>query len=393
MNTGALNMAGESSPAAIDRSLAGIVLSCMVGSVWLLHGLCNKLLHGSPRHLLIVQSVPGLSGQVGEIVLNAVGAAEVLLALWIISGIRPWLALIVQTIALLSMNVVELTFAREHLLWPMGLIPLNLAFLTVGAGAAARREPLVALRRHPIPMAAHFQHCLVLTYAFPAEALQKLLPAGLEVDRYGRWGFVAIALVQTDSMRPAGLPRWTGQRFFLSGYRIFVKHHDGKRTRRGLRILRSDTDKRRMVIAGNALTHYNYGPCTAAIRASSDTLAIELTTPNAEADLAVVAELANSDGRLPAGSVFASERDARRFAGPLPWTFDWEPETGSIIAIKGVRTRWHPKLAAVHVAKATWFDNGPLRRERPILCSAFHVSDIDYRWERGVVLPVETEVT
>jgi len=34
----------------------------LVAGTWLTHGLYNKLLHGSSRHLAIVQSVPGLSG-------------------------------------------------------------------------------------------------------------------------------------------------------------------------------------------------------------------------------------------------------------------------------------------------------------------------------------------
>ena len=34
------------------------------------------------------------------------------------------------------------------------------------------------LRRHPIPIAAHFRHSLVLTYAMPPKILEPLLPCG-----------------------------------------------------------------------------------------------------------------------------------------------------------------------------------------------------------------------
>src|SRR5580765_1048302 len=89
----------------------------MVASVWLVHGLYNKLLGGSPRHLAIVQSVPGLGGTTGAVILTAVGLVEVALALWILSGRAPRRCAAVQTVVLLSMNGMELVFARPLLLW------------------------------------------------------------------------------------------------------------------------------------------------------------------------------------------------------------------------------------------------------------------------------------
>ena len=63
------------------------------------------------------------------------------------------------------------------------------------------------LQRHPIPMTCQFDHGLVVTWAVPAQALEPLVPPGLELDTYdGRWGFVVIALVQSRNLRPAFLP-------------------------------------------------------------------------------------------------------------------------------------------------------------------------------------------
>jgi hypothetical protein len=110
-----------------------------VASVWLVHGLYNKLLHGSPRHLAIVQSVPGFRGMAGVRMLAVVGVAEVGIALWMLSGLLAIPCAAAQTVALMSMNVVELRYARPLLLWPAGLIPLNLAFLAVAWFAALVR--------------------------------------------------------------------------------------------------------------------------------------------------------------------------------------------------------------------------------------------------------------
>jgi hypothetical protein len=51
------------------------------------------------------------------------------------------------------------------------------------------------LRRHPVPVSAHFRHSLVLAYAVPAPALEEQLPPTLEPDRHRDLGFVAAAFV------------------------------------------------------------------------------------------------------------------------------------------------------------------------------------------------------
>lgn len=250
--------------------------------------------------------------------------------------------------------------------------------------------PVWRLQRHPVPMTCHFEHCLVVTFALPAETLEPLVPPGLTVDTYDqRWGFLVIALVQTRSLRPAFLPAWTGRDYALTGYRIFVRHRDwAGRTRRGLYILRSDTDKRSMQIGGNLLTHYRYQLADISIAAAADRLHVRVATPGAQADLHVVACLSGERAQLPPSSPFRSRPDARRFAGPLPWTFDHEPETDSIIMIHARRTAWDPRPAAVEVKTCTFLDRPPLAAAGPTLASAFHVADIDYGWERGIRMPL-----
>lgn len=241
------------------------------------------------------------------------------------------------------------------------------------------------LRRHPVPMVTHFRHSLVLAYALPVEVLAPLVPPGLEVDAYGQVGFVAIALVQADGLRPAFAPASFGRDFVLTGYRVFVRHHDASgRMRRGLHILRSDTDRRAMVLGGNALTHYRYRLAAIRCTVTPKSLEVEVRTPGAEADLHVVADLRGPPAQLPFGSPFAGTTDARRFAGPLPWTFDHEPETDSIVMIRGRRSEWHPQPVEVDVKERTFLDDERFGGATPVLANAFHVADLDYRWDRGI---------
>jgi hypothetical protein len=243
---------------------------------------------------------------------------------------------------------------------------------------------LYLLKRHPLPVRAHFRHSLVLTYALPRAVLEPLLPPGLQLDLFEDFGFVAIALVQTEGLRPAFFPAALGQDFFLSGYRIFTRYTTSEgRHLRGLRILRSDTNRRLMAFSGNLLTHYHYRLAQVKMRESAQQIELEVHTPNAEADLVLRADLSSLPAPLPSGSPFPDLQTAQRFAGPLPYTFDYEKQTHSLILIKGVRKRWDPQPVRVEVEKATFFDNPAFRGTTPILANAFYISDIPYRWLRG----------
>jgi len=255
-----------------------------------------------------------------------------------------------------------------------------------GPGAVVRRLR-ARLQRHPLPIDAHLHDCLTLTYALPAAVLRPLLPPGLELDTLAGNGFLAIALVSARGLRPAGLPRALGRDFFLAGYRIFTRFRaPGGRTIRGLRILRSDADSALMVIGGNLLTHYHYRRCRADVEATGDRLHVGVSSPDGGGDLDVTADLA--DHSLPAGSPFASVREARRFAGPLPYTFDYEAESDAIVAIEARRTNWRPAPAAARVDRVAFFDGPAFAGCAPVLAAAFHVSRIDYRWLRGVRYPL-----
>ena len=241
------------------------------------------------------------------------------------------------------------------------------------------------LQAHPVPVQAHFENVLVLTYAFPETTLRGFLPPGLCLDTYEKLGFLAIAMVQTRKMRPRFAPELIGGDFFLTGYRIFTRFRttSGK-TLRGLRILRSDTDSDFMARWGNLLTHYNYQKASVECSKQAGLLEVKVHTSNAEADLHVRAHLSPKPAALPEASPFPTLQVARRFGGPLPFTFDYETETHSIIRIQGVRQAWNPMPTRVEVLQNTFIDKPPFADAPPILASAFHLANVPYRWKRGV---------
>lgn len=243
------------------------------------------------------------------------------------------------------------------------------------------------LKRHPVSIEAHFDFVLVLTYAFEKKLLEPLLAPGLELDTYaGDLGFVAVALVQTKHMRPRGLPDFISQEFFLAGYRVFVRYKTnvGRRLR-GLYILRSDADKDHMVAFGNLLTHYKYHKSKVEASVRDGQANICVTSQDGLGNLSLTADTRVAADYLPPGSPFPTVREALKFAGPMPFTFDYERETDSIIRVEGVRQNWHPRPAAVSLAASpAFFNQEPFAGAAPILCSAFFIEDIPYYWKAGI---------
>ncbi len=140
-----------------------------------------------------------------------------------------------------------------------------------------------------------------------------------------------------------------------------------------------------MVSFGNCLTHYNYHLAAVNVQESPDALEIQVRTPDAEADLHVIADLAKRPDAPPKGSPFQDFHQARLFAGPLPFTFDYESETHSIVMIEGVRREWKPVPVRVEALQQTFFEHSVFRGTEPILANAFYVRNILYKWKRGVL--------
>ncbi len=241
------------------------------------------------------------------------------------------------------------------------------------------------LRRHPFPVAAHFDRVAAVSFAFREEILRPLLPEGLELDAYEGHGFVTVAMVWTRGLRPDVLHRALGQDFFLAGYRIFARLRDesGRRLR-GLKILRSETDRRRMVCLGNLMTGYNYRLVETALSQAGDEFHVKTSLPDGKVTLDLKFRT-GGDPALPPESPFPDWRTARRFAGPMPFTFSPEAD-GSFVVIEGSRDTWTPGPVEVLDWKVAMFGEAPFRDARPVLANAFMVEDISYRWEKGRVM-------
>ncbi len=249
------------------------------------------------------------------------------------------------------------------------------------------------LKRHPFPVEAHFDRAVALSFAFPEAVVRSLVPSSLSIDTHEGLAFVTVAMVWTRELRPAGFPSILGQQFFLAGYRVFTRLQEpsGRRLR-GLRILQSDTDRRRMVWAGNLMTGYRYQHVAVHTRQHGTTTHVQTVDRSGAITLDVTFSVPDHDVALPAGSPFHDWSAARRFAGPMPFTFSPEGATAMVV-VEGSRQHWEPRPINVDAWRVSLFDTAPLCDATPHLANAFIVEDVAYRWKRGRVVSVHDSAT
>jgi hypothetical protein len=238
---------------------------------------------------------------------------------------------------------------------------------------------LNSLKDHPFAVESYFDTSLVLTYGVPKEQLQKFIPESLSLDTFeDKWAFVAVAMVKTRNLRPKGFPKFLGNDFVLAGYRIFVRYNTsyGKRLR-GLYIIRSETDKAKMAILGNVFTHYNYQKTVIDFKRTGTQIEVVST----KSDLSVKVEESDAPVALPGDSPFKDWKEARRFAGPLPFTFTYDIVKKEVLIIEGVREDWTPKPVKVIESKVGFVDS--LQLKGVVLANAFVIHNIPYYWKKG----------
>jgi hypothetical protein len=236
------------------------------------------------------------------------------------------------------------------------------------------------LKNHPFAVEAFFESSVVLTFAVPKDQLQHLIPECLELDTLNdKWAFLAVAMVQTKDLRPKGFPKLIGNDFFLIGYRIFVRFEttQGKKLR-GLYILKSETDKSRMTFIGNIFTHYNY--TTTDIHQKLDNTVIEINS--FKSGLKIKFDFSGVENiSVPAGSPFADWKEARRFAGPLPFTLTKINNRNEILVIEGVRQNWKPM--PIHILDSDFSFINHLNLTGVTLANAFMIRSVPYYWKKG----------
>ena len=91
------------------------LLNYCIATVWIANGLFCKVLNLVPRHEQIVAEI--LSTEYSRSFTMAIGISEILMAIWIVSGIKSRLNAVTQILLVATMNLIEFIFVPHLLFW------------------------------------------------------------------------------------------------------------------------------------------------------------------------------------------------------------------------------------------------------------------------------------
>lgn len=93
------------------------LVTVLIAIVWMANGLLCKVLGLVPRHQEIVERILSFDRSSAYFAIKGIGLLEVLMAIWILSNIKPRLNAIAQMIIIATMNILEFMLAPDLLLW------------------------------------------------------------------------------------------------------------------------------------------------------------------------------------------------------------------------------------------------------------------------------------
>ena len=91
------------------------ILTYCIATVWFANGFLCKVLNLVPRHQQIVSEILGY--EYASIFTKLIGVSEILMALWVLSGIKSRLNAIMQMLIIAIMNTLEFILVPDLLLW------------------------------------------------------------------------------------------------------------------------------------------------------------------------------------------------------------------------------------------------------------------------------------
>ncbi|RZL51101.1 MAG: hypothetical protein EOP00_01075 [Pedobacter sp.] len=103
------------------------LINYLIAGVWFLNGLFCKVLNFVPRHEEIVSRILGVN--YSSLLTKTIGVLEILMAIWIVTGIKSRFNTIVQIVIIALMNMLEFWLVPDLLLF--GRFNILFAFIFI----------------------------------------------------------------------------------------------------------------------------------------------------------------------------------------------------------------------------------------------------------------------
>jgi hypothetical protein len=112
----------------MNKNLIHSALTYAIAAVWIINGLFCKVLNLVPRHEEIVGRI--LGNEHAFIFTKTIGTLEILMAVWILTGMYSRFCAVSQIIIIAAMNIMEFILVPDILLF--GRINLIVAIAFIG---------------------------------------------------------------------------------------------------------------------------------------------------------------------------------------------------------------------------------------------------------------------
>jgi uncharacterized membrane protein YphA (DoxX/SURF4 family) len=116
-----------------------LLIRVAIALVWIYEGLWCKILGRAPGQESIASDIPFVGAHQAHRFLILLGIVECAFGVWTLSGWRPWLAALVQTVVLVAMNTCGILWARSRIHDPAGMVLKNFVLVILTWVAAGMR--------------------------------------------------------------------------------------------------------------------------------------------------------------------------------------------------------------------------------------------------------------
>lgn len=192
---------------------------------------------------------------------------------------------------------------------------------------------------------------LLVNYRVDPDVLRGVLPPAFRPQLVDGWAVAGICLIRMGSLRPHGLPAWTGVRSENAAHRVAVEWDGGS----GVYIPRRDTGSRLNAAVGGRLYPVEQHLARFDVHETDDE--VRIAFESRDGDVAASVHVRRTD-EWAGGELFADLAEASAFFERGSRSYSARRGPGDRFDGLGLETdAWRVEPVAVVTATSSWFDN------------------------------------
>jgi hypothetical protein len=231
----------------------------------------------------------------------------------------------------------------------------------------------------PLPrMAGTIERRLLVNYAVDPDVLRPLVPERFRLQQVGGAAVAGICLIRLGGLRPAGLPVGLGLTTENGAHRVAVEWDSAEGLRRGVYILRRDTDSRVTTVVGGRLFPGTHDRAVFDVTETAERLQVAYRSVDGRAQVGVDVQLADE---LRGSQLFAETAVASAFfeQGAVGYSPSRRPQRLEGLEIR--TSAWRVEATTVTSGHSSLFDDTTLfPNGSAVLDSALVMRNVPVTW-------------